>query len=974
MKIVKSYAKRFLCVYLTCLFLTSGLLDYSTARGEALSDTTASLVTDIQAENYYTYFSQHQNDLKTKKSVDITAPGFSKSENLSHTLMNIDGKDSIIIDNENNWCDWKINIEETGLYNILLDYYPIKGSGQNIELSVYIDGILPFTEAQTVSLPRIWADKKDGKGVAIHQDVSGNDIKPEQIEQPRWSSIWLTDKIGLYEDPYWFYLEKGSHTIRLGRLRENVAIKGISLAVRPSPKSYKDYIAGCAGFTQVKNQLYKIEAENSCEKNSAMLAPTYDTSNAGMTPLDPNHIKLNSIGRDSWNQNGQSISWKVPDDIQEGMYILEFRTKQSKNPGIPSYRTLYINGEIPFAEAKSISFPYKSDWYIKTLRDGNPQLVHLKKGDTLTLQATTGDTQNILRYVNQTVLDLNALYRQIIIITGVNPDIYRDYSIEKEIPNLIDDFKKYCDSVAEISKMVKQLLGKPSSQTAVLDQLVLMIDGFIDNPNLIPENINGFKSSIDGMASLIYSFSEQPLELDKIYIRSANTANPKANPDFFSSLGYGMTKFMVSFFGNYSSLSKFEENSKAITVWVNTGRDQAQIINRQIVDSFTPKSGIVVNLNLVSGESTLIQAVMAGKGPDVSMTMPMETPINLALRGAAVNLADKSFHLSDSFKNEFFNSAWTPFTYKGGIYAIPEMQFFPVLFYRSDILKQLGITVPQTWDQFYHDIKLLQSKNLQIGILEADSLTPGISASIPIFDSFLFQNGGTYFNQALTKTAFETSVAYGAFDKWVELYREYGLDRSFDFANRFRTGEMPMGITYFNMYNTIATIAPEMSGLWSFAQIPGTMKSDGTIDRSTSSMVFGSVMLRQAKERHVDQEAFQFMTWWTGDEAQTTFAQGVESVMGVASRYPAANKSVFEKIAWTATESDNLMKQWQWVKSIPQVPGSYILNRSLTNAFRQSVDNREEARRMLSVYNQDINDEMARKSREFEKNQFKNAN
>jgi ABC-type glycerol-3-phosphate transport system substrate-binding protein len=911
--------------------------------------------------SYYDYYNLHQNKNKSNKSILKEANEVTNFAKSTFSVTKTDGENCAVINKDNSFCEWKIDVEESGLYNFGITYFPLVGSGQNIELSVYIDGQLPFTEAQVLSFPRFWVDKS-----TITKDAKGNDIRPEQIESPHFYFQWTVDKLGLYDEPYWFYIEKGAHLIRLSQLREDVAIKSILFATPAATPDYDTYINHYKANAYVSNQLYTIQAENSYEKNSAMLAPTFDTSNAGMTPLDPNSIRLNSIGRDSWNKNGQTIAWKVPDDIEVGLYALDFRVKQRNNARISSYRNLYINGKIPFAQAQNIAFPYQADWYIKTLGGNAEKYVYLKKGDILSLEATTGDTKKILRDVSQAVFKLNSLYSQIVVITGVNPDVYRDYNIELEIPNLLSDLQEQGKAVDEISKMIKALMGKPSSQSSILDQLKVMLDSFVNSPEVIPENIIGFKNSIDGMASIIYSFNEQALELDCIYIRSRDVNTPKANPGFFKDLIYNFKKFYASFIVDYKNISNLSKDQKVVKVWANTGRDQAQIISRLITDSFTPQSKIQVDLNLVSGDTTLIQAVLAGKGPDVTIMMPMDTPINLALRGAAVNLTN--FKLSEDFKKQFYESAWTPFYYKGGLYAIPETQTFDMLFYRKDILKSLHISLPKTWDEFYEALKALQSKNLQIGILEIDPSSPGVSAAISTFDSFLFQNGGRYFGDDLVKTEFDKASAFEAFDKWVDLFGKYGLDRAFDFANRIKTGEMPLGITSYKAYTTISAIAPELGGLWDIAPIPGTQKRNGIIDRSTSSVVTGSILLRQAEEKGNENEAFEFMLWWTGSNAQTIFSQKIEATMGIAARNTPANKLAFEKIGWTQAEAQKLTEQWQWVKSIPQVPGGYLLNRSLTNAVRRAVDNREESRRMFSVYNKEINDELERKRLEFEKN------
>jgi ABC-type glycerol-3-phosphate transport system substrate-binding protein len=285
-----------------------------------------------------------------------------------------------------------------------------------------------------------------------------------------------------------------------------------------------------------------------------------------------------------------------------------------------------------------------------------------------------------------------------------------------------------------------------------------------------------------------------------------------------------------------------------------------------------------------------------------------------------------------------------------------------MLFYRKDILEKLKLTPPQTWEEFYHVISILQQNNLQAGILETNALNAGISSGISIFEKFLIQNGGTYYNDQLTKTAFDTKTAYDAFTQWVELYTEYGLDRSFDFYNRFRTGEMPVGIQPYTMYNQLYVAAPEIRGLWGFTLVPGTEKQDGSIDRAETAGGTAAIMLSDAKD---PEAAYQFIDWWTSAEIQTRFGNELEAILGVAARYDTANKEAFANLAWSDAESETLIQQWEKVTDVPQIPGNYFIARCLTNAFRTVVDEDRNPVRTLNTYNKDMNSEIIRKRKEF---------
>ena len=50
-------------------------------------------------------------------------------------------------------------------------------------------------------------------------------------------------------------------------------------------------------------------------------------------------------------------------------------------------------------------------------------------------------------------------------------------------------------------------------------------------------------------------------------------------------------------------------------------------------------------------------------------------------------------------------------------YGLPETQSFPMMFVRKDVLADLGIDIPRTWDDVLEAIPVLQANNMQIGMI-----------------------------------------------------------------------------------------------------------------------------------------------------------------------------------------------------------------------------------------------------------------
>lgn len=929
-----------------------------TSAAPAAEDTAADAAVQTDS-SYYAYYMAHQDENRPQQRITaVYMPG-----ELPAATAEIDGRQGIVLDEESGGSDWTVDVPESGLYSLYITYCPLEGTGKDIECGVQWDGTYVYADAASLTLPRMWTDKPSGEGSPICQDADGNDLRPEQVEKAGWYEQPFADVQGMYQEPYLFYLEAGSHVLHLTVGRESMAVAAVHLANEAQPCTYAAYRERHRDAPQASGEVIRLEAETPYVKSSSMLYAVSDRSNVNTLPNDPYNIRLNTIGQSNWGQVGQSITWKanVP---QSGWYKLAFRARQNYNQGMISYRTLYINGEIPFQEAENIAFAYESGWTVRTVGDEEPLLVYLEPGDEITLTCSPGPMSSALRDINQAVLGLNAIYRKIIVITGANPDIYRDYALEREIPGLTGLLETERDRLYSIAETIVAATGESSSQTAALQQTAAMLDDFIRNTYSITERLTNFKSEIENISSLLLSFGQQPLELDCLYFIPPDKPVPEANASFFRNVGFEIQKFLASFVNDYNAMSMGERAADTIQVWVTTGRDQMQVLNRLIEDSFSTQSDTRVSLSLVDTGTTLIQATLAGQGPDAALMVATDQVINFAMRGALADLSAPAYDIAP-LADQFYESAWTPFYFEDGLYALPETQTFNMLFYRTDIFEEFHLEPPATWQDFYDILQVLQNNNLVVGINETDEANPGVSASISTFDSFLFQRGGTYYNDTFTATQFDTTAAYEAFEEWAALYAEYKLPRSVNFFNRFRTGEMPMGIAAYTMYNQLMASAPELRGLWKMAAIPGTPQPDGTVNRATSSSGTGAMMMKSAEDRGVGEQVFAFLSWWVQADAQTRYGRELEAVLGIAARYNPANRQAFNALGWDEEELTALQEQWEWVQNVRQIPGNYMLSRALTNALRSVLDYGREPRRELFLYNKDINAEITRKRAEF---------
>ena len=64
-------------------------------------------------------------------------------------------------------------------------------------------------------------------------------------------------------------------------------------------------------------------------------------------------------------------------------------------------------------------------------------------------------------------------------------------------------------------------------------------------------------------------------------------------------------------------------------------------------------------------------------------------------------------------------------------YGLPQTMAFSMMFYRMDVLAELGLQVPETWDDLLSMLPVFQSNNMEIGL-----------SYILALDFMLYQKGG----------------------------------------------------------------------------------------------------------------------------------------------------------------------------------------------------------------------------------------
>ncbi len=925
---------------------------------------------------YTIYLGEHQGAACPMQIVDIPVVEYVSGTD-AEVYANYEGVQNVLYTGVDSEVSWELEIPETGFYNIYMEYMTVESRGVAAERAVRINGELPFSDAANIMFTRIW--KNDGEP---RVDNQGNEIRPTQIEEYAWQGAYCRDDMGYITEPYRFYFEKGKNTLTFEAVNEPLVLKSLSVRGVEQDRNYQDYAQENAGKDAVGEgltYLQKIQGEDSTIRSESSLYAKYDRSSPTTQPYSVTNTLLNYVGGDAWRSSGQWIEWdfEVPED---GYYNITIKGRQNYARGSVSSRCLYIDGTVPFDEVKEISFDYSNDWELMTLADasGTPYDFYLTAGKhTIRLEATLGSMGSILETLEDSTYRLNQIYRKLLIYTGPNPDKYRDYNIDKVYPEIVDAMSLESKRLYKVVDDMVLYTGQKADKIATAQTLAQQLERFVDRPEKITLEFSPtFKDNITALGTAILNMSETKLDVDYLVVTGKGAKPEKDTANGFDKAVHELRSFAASFYVDYDAVGDvYDKNSDdVVSVWVLTGRDQGTILKSMVDDTFTPETGVKVNVEIVAPDA-LLSAVVAGRGPNVVLSVGADQPVNYALRNASEDLTQ--FADFDEVIKSYTESSYEQYRLGDRVYAIPETQTFNVMFYRTDILKELELDVPQTWQELIEMLPTIQGNNMSIGIPSAAGSSSNAAAStsvasnmpdLSMYFSMLFQNGGDLYDSEGMQTTVDEEAGVAAIEDYTEYFTDYGIPVFFDFVSRFRSGEMPIGIAAYSVYNTLMVSAPEIRGLWDFTLIPGTevMGTDGKTYIDRSDFITGNAtMMVKTEDEALRNASWEFIKWWAQADTQVRFGREMEALLGSSARYATANFDAFSQLAWNADDIEVLSQQWLQTSGIREVPGGYYTGRHITNAIRKIVNDKDDPRETILDYSITIDEEITKKRNEF---------
>ncbi len=873
---------------------------------------------DIPRYTYYDYLED------INKDYTLTSADASLTTAQSTNRLNYQGNDvaDLFTDME---ASYTVEVTDSGYYKLDLDYIVTGEILNNITIAVKVNGEYLFSEAQTIDVPLYWKDDTKEFGV----DTYGDQSLPQQEKIEEWRPLDLYNNTYTSNEPLLFYFPVGTNTITF----ENVSSGDLrlgDLTLNPPLEipTYEDYVANYSA-TASETNIY-INAIDYVEKNSSYVR-LMAFGDPSVAPYDSIYKKLNVIDGEAWYKAGQEVTYEVT--VQEdGFYDLTLHYANYKTD-FDVFRSIKIDGEIPFQEFASYAIPYTpTNWENHTFEkeDGSNYQVFLTEGThTITLRAEKSELSRYLRDIQLMIDHINQFALEIIKITGKDIDRDRTWELTKYIPNTETYLVAYNTMVKRIVVELSEYSDKEDLSTTLsyLKKAVVEFEKMLEKPDELPLYLNNLYSGSSSVTLLLGdsldNLSNQQLYLDGLYV-SNNEEYARANANIFQRTW----NMIVGFVSSYTSDKyNIENDEEAIDVWVNRPITYVDIMQKMVDSTYTEETGVKVKISVMPDANKLILANSAGNTPDVALGLASYMPFDLAIRGALQDLTE--FDDYWEFANNFAPGALVPYVLDDGVYAMPETLEFNALVYRKDVFNALELEVPDTWEDVIGILPTLQRYDMNFYYPTSGGTSlKWFYQTAPL----IYQYGGSLYSPDGLSTTINSEESYQGLKLLSELYTTHSLPEQVPiFYNSFRYNKLPVGIIDFNTYMQLKNAAPELVGQWAIAPYPGVYNEDtDTVERWYLGNGTGGVMFNDSADI---QGSWGFMKWWMSTETQTEFAYTLQATYGPEFLWLSGNLNAVENSPLDNQDKQIILEQIKWLRDVPRTPGQYMLERGLSDIW-----------------------------------------
>ncbi len=288
-----------------------------------------------------------------------------------------------------------------------------------------------------------------------------------------------------------------------------------------------------------------------------------------------------------------------------------------------------------------------------------------------------------------------------------------------------------------------------------------------------------------------------------------------------------------------------------LVVWHVGPESQARTIV-EISRKFTERTGITVSCKAIAwgnAHSKYLTSIAGGVSPDIG-SMGLTWGMEFGELGALIDLREHFPQDVSELEKTIFPGILRSTRIGDRVYGIPFDLSQHIMYYRTDIVPY----PPRNWEEFLVTLKALQEDKrgalIDWGSLEWIGYAP-----------FLWQAGGDFYDDTLTRVTLDTPEAAMALEYMAKLYRT-GVPRTqIPLEQGMRTGDYPLAISGDWKIISLKVSAPEIEGKWEIASLP-----EGPAGKRTAFL--GGRIMSVFSLSEMKQEAWEFIKFLFEPENQ----------------------------------------------------------------------------------------------------------
>ena len=309
-----------------------------------------------------------------------------------------------------------------------------------------------------------------------------------------------------------------------------------------------------------------------------------------------------------------------------------------------------------------------------------------------------------------------------------------------------------------------------------------------------------------------------------------------------------------------ASVSLAEEPVKLV-IGVESGSPNIAFY-KSVAPEYTEQTGIEIEFVEMPHDNMherFLQEAISGSGAMDIFNTDQPWVSEFASKGFLVDLSDK---LTDEEKDDFFPAALEASSYAGKLYSIPYFIHTPVLFYRTDLFEEAGLSVPTTWEEYEACAKALTNSETGVygTIIEAKQAGEPVTHLV----DWLYQAGAeivdadnnVLINSDATKKVFNYLLKM-MYDDQSVMPGSVGYDCT-DVHTMFMQGQVAMVKNWPYMF--AMCIDPEQSVVYDKFAVAVQPAGE---NQETAVWTWGFSISASSKHQ---EEAWDFIHWATGAE------------------------------------------------------------------------------------------------------------